>query len=60
LYLNKCLSNYYLLLEKDYKWIQSSQYYMTYNEQRLNSMLKKPSDEIKVFNNVIRNNRDIG
>ena len=43
LYLNKNLSNYYLLLDKDYKWLQSSNVYITENEKLLNSMIKKPS-----------------
>ena len=43
LYLNKNLSNYYLLLDKDYKWLQSSKVYMPELEKRLNSMIKKPS-----------------
>jgi len=41
--LNKNLSNYYLLLEKDYRWLQSSQVYMSENDKILNSMYKKPS-----------------
>ena len=48
------------MLEKDYKWLQSSQVYMSENDKHLNLMLKKPSNEIKVFNNVKPSNRDTG
>ena len=59
MYLNKCLSNYYLLLEKDYKWLQSSQMYMEDNEKRFNSMYKKPSADWIMSNSIVRNSRNI-
>lgn len=59
MYLNKCLSNYYLLLEKDYKWLQSAQMYMEDNEKRFNSMYKKPSDDWIMSNSIVRNSRNI-
>jgi hypothetical protein len=58
LYLNNNLSNYFRLLEKDYKWLQSTNVYIEENEKHLNLMFKKPSSEIKEFNNVNPNNRD--
>jgi hypothetical protein len=59
LYLNKSLSNYYLLLEKDYRWLQSTRIYMEDFEKRYNSMCKKPSDDWTVFNSIVRKSRDI-
>jgi hypothetical protein len=59
MYLNKCLFKYYLLLEKDYKWLQSVQMYMEDNEKRFNSMYKKPSDDWIVSNSIVRNGRNI-
>lgn len=59
MYLNKCLFKYYLLLEKDYKWLQSAQMYMEYNEKHFNSMYKKPSDDWIMFNSIVRNGRNI-
>jgi hypothetical protein len=59
LYLNKCLSNYYLFLEKDYGWLQSSRVYMEEYEKRLNSMYKKPSEDWTVFNSIVHSGRNI-
>jgi hypothetical protein len=60
LVLNKNLSSNFLLLEKDYRWVRSSKDYMLANEERLSSMLKKPSNEIKVLKYVKPSNRYIG
>lgn len=62
LVLNKNLSSNFLLLEKEknYGWVWSSKFYMLENEERLNSIIKKPSDEIKMLKYVKPDDRNTG